>query len=433
MSVFALLILMANVVMLFKLPRRWAMLPFLVGVCYIPAASVMQLGPFHFSAVRILIIAGVIRVLKKRERLTGRLNGMDWLLVFWGLWAVFSGLFHKDPSAAVVYRLGLVYDACGIYFLLRAFCQKIEDIEGMCCLLAIILLPVAAEMLYEKITAHNLFSLLGGVSPIPYIRDGKIRANGPFSHAILAGTIGAVCLPMVICLWETQRKKALMGVTACLVMVFSSTSSGPLMSTAASIGALFMWRFRDNMKLVRWMAVFAYIGLDIVMKDPAYFIMARIDLTGSSTGWHRAELIHSAIVHLSEWWLIGTDFTRHWMPTGVTWSAAHTDITNHFLKMGVIGGLPLLLLFAAMLVKGFSYVGQILRWRDLPSESRFMTWALGASLFSHASTFLAVSYFDQSFVFIYLTLAVIGSGISWCNESKATARVDNLSHMNSTR
>jgi len=31
----------------------------------------------------------------------------------------------------------------------------------------------------------------------------------------------------------------------------------------------------------------------------------KIDLTGSSTGWHRAELIDSALRHFNEWWLVG--------------------------------------------------------------------------------------------------------------------------------
>ncbi len=78
--------------------------------------------------------------------------------------------------------------------------------------------------------------------------------------------------------------------------------------------------------------------------------------------------------------------------------------------MGVDGGLPLMLLFIAILAKGFSYVGQTLRQMPESSpQSRFMVWALGAMLFAHAATFISVSYFDQSFVFIYLTLAAISS------------------------
>jgi hypothetical protein len=265
-------------------------------------------------------------------------------------------------------------------------------------------------ILFEKMTGHNLFFTLGGVSDISEIRDGRIRAQGPFAHSILAGTVGAVCLPLMIGLWQQHRRTAVAGILACCSMIFASGSSGPIMSAAAAIGALFMWHWRYNMRLVRWLAVLGYIGLDLVMKAPAYYLIARIDLTGSSTSWHRAFLIESALDHLSEWWLAGTDFTRHWIPYGVSWSKDHADITNHYLRMGVDGGLPLMLLFIAILAKGFSYVGRTLRLIPESSpQSRFMIWALGASLFAHAATFISVSYFDQSFVFIYLTLAAIGS------------------------
>jgi hypothetical protein len=36
-------------------------------------------------------------------------------------------------------------------------------------------------------------------------------------------------------------------------------------------------------------------------------------------------------------------------------------------------------------------------------------WALGASLFAHAVSFMSVSYFDQSFVALYVTLAAIAA------------------------
>ncbi len=70
-------------------------------------------------------------------------------------------------------------------------------------------------------------------------------------------------------------------------------------------------------------------------------------------------------------------------------------------------------LFIAILTKGFSLVGQSLQpGADLSVESRFMIWALGCSLFAHAATFMSVSYFDQSVVFLYLTLAVVASNWS---------------------
>jgi hypothetical protein len=381
----------------------------------------IQVGPFHFTIIRILIAAGLARVLIRGERLAGGMNGLDELMLVWSFWALVSSVFHKDPSAAFVFRLGLVYNACGIYFLLRVFSRTLDDVKELCIFTAILLLPVAAEMLYEKVAFHNLFSALGGVPETPQIRNGTIRAFGSFTHPILAGTVGAACLPLMIGLWQHHRKIAFAGIAACCSMIFASASSGPAMSAMAAIAAVFMWRYRHQMRLVRWLAVIGYIGLELVMKSHAYSIIWRFDIAGGSTGYHRVALIDSALNHLNEWWLAGTDFTSHWMPTGVSWSPDHTDITNEYLNMGVIGGLPLMFLFIALLAKGFSFVGQTLEQAsDLPADSRFMLWAVGSALFAHAVTFISVSYFDQSFLFIYLTLAAIGSAHSDAVPTQAT-------------
>jgi hypothetical protein len=411
MNATAVIFLMVNGGLLLTIPRQWAALPLLIGACYMTLGQVIQFGPFNFPVLRILLAFGFVRVIIRSERLSGRMNGLDWLMILWATWALISSLFHRDPSAALVNRLGLVYNGCGIYFLLRIFFQSLDDAVRLCRITATLLIPLALEMLYEKLTAHNLFSALGGVSEVPDFRGGRVRAQGPFSHAILAGTIGAVCLPLMIGIWQKHRKTAITGITACIVIAFSSSSSGPIMSALFGIGALFMWKWRHYMRLVRRFAIMAFLGLDLVMKAPAYYLIARIDLTGNSTSWHRAALIDAAVNHFSEWWAVGTDYTRHWLNYGVPWSTNHIDITNHYLVMGVNGGLALMLLWIVILIKGFALVSQTLRQASpLSPESQFMVWALGASLFSHAATFISVSYFDQSFVFIYLTLAAICAG-----------------------
>jgi hypothetical protein len=210
-----------------------------------------------------------------------------------------------------------------------------------------------------------------------------------------------------------RRGPALLGCLSCILVVFASASSGPVLSLIAAVAALSFWRYRRHLRTVRWAAVGIYVALNMVMKVPAYYIIARLDVTGSSTGWHRAALIEASITHFSEWWLAGTDYTRHWMPTGVSWNPRHTDITNHYVYMGVIGGLPLLIIFITLLAKAFGYIGATLRLRaSTPEHSRRLVWALGASLFAHAITFVSVSYFDQTVVFLYITLAAIGSACS---------------------
>ena len=280
----------------------------------------------------------------------------------------------------------------------------------MCKITAIMLVPVALEMFSERMTGQNRFAVLGGVPETCQVREGRIRAQGPFMHPILAGTVGAICLPLMVGIWKQDRRVAAVGLGAAVMIVMASGSSGPMMSAIFAACALYFWRFRAHMRRLRWFVVFLYLGLNLVMKVPAYYLLARFDLAGGSTGWHRAELIDSAIRHLGEWWLIGTDYTRHWMPTGVTWSVNHTDITNHYLSMGVMGGLPLLFLFVGTFVVAFKYVGSaLISLRDSDPERRFLVWALGASLFANAATCISVSYFDQSFLFLYLSLGAIGS------------------------
>ncbi|MBS0150538.1 MAG: hypothetical protein JSR31_06320 [Nitrospira sp.] len=386
--------------------------------------SGLEIGPFHFQVIRILVAVGVARVIVRSERFPEKMNTLDWLMVAWATWALMSSVFHKEVSEVLVNRLGLVYNGCGIYFLLRVFCRSLKDLVGLCRIIAILLIPLSIVMGLEQATGRNVFSVLGGVEELSEVRNGRIRAQGPFSHSILAGTVGAVCLPLMTVLWQHHRKTAIAGIGACLTIVLASASSGPILTTLFGIGALLMWHSRNQMRVVRWVAVLGYIGLDLVMNAPAYYLLARIDLTGSSTGWHRAALIESAIQHISEWWLAGTDVTRHWMPYGVAWSQDQADITNYYLNMGVWGGLPLMFLFIAVLATAFSLIGRTLRQTPkLSLQSQFMIWALGASLFAHSATFVSVTYFDQSVVFIYLTLALIGSVGSHLIKLRVPAKV----------
>jgi hypothetical protein len=395
---------------LFRLPKQWAALPLLAGAGYMPLGEEIEIGPLHFTVIRILVAIGAARIIARGERIAGGLNKLDRMMILWGICAVFSSFFHKDFSSALISRLGMSYDGLGVYFLLRVFLQGADSILTLSRIVIIVLAPVAVEMAFESVTGRNSFSFLGGVSAESAIRNSTIRAQGPFAHSILAGTVGAACWPLPLPFLKKQRKLALLGLVACGTIVLVSRSSGPIMTSFFILIGLCAWKFRQHMRVIRWGAAAAIIALDMIMKAPVYYLLARIDLTGSSTGWHRAELIHAAITHLSEWWFAGTDYTRHWMPYGVSWSPDHSDITNQYIKMGVIGGVPLMIMFIGVLVVAFTSVGKALRAsKGAPFEKRFMIWTLGAILFGHTMTFLSISYFDQSFVFFLLVLAGIGS------------------------
>jgi hypothetical protein len=89
--------------------------------------------------------------------------------------------------------------------------------------------------------------------------------------------------------------------------------------------------------------------------------------------------------------------------------------------MGVFGGLPLTVLFIAILVKAFSAIGKALPPKSDPdAASHFAVWALGSALFAHAVTFVSVAYFDQTVIFLYLTVAA-ASGLERAGAAVPTA------------
>lgn len=390
-------------ILLAVLPRRHAVIPVLLAAAYTTRLPVLELGPANLTVLRILVVIGIVRVLARGEKIANGVNAVDWLLLVWATFLIGSSLFHT--SDAWTYRIGMVLGELGVYCLCRIFVQDAEDVRRLFKVLCVALAPLAGLMLLEKYTAHNYFG-----AGVAVVRDGHVRAYGPFGHPVLAGTVGATCVPMALSLWRSHRASALIGLCVGAGIVFASTSSGPVMMVVFTCVGLLFWKVRNGMRLIRWGTVAAIIGLQIVMNDPVYFLMARIDLTGSSTGYFRSQLIRSSLEHLDEWWAIGTDYTRHWMATGIPANQIHTDITNHFLAMGVMGGLPLLILFVLMLRAAFRGVGAALANNEGRSPERdFLIWTVGAMLFGQVINFWSISLFDQSVAFFYLVLAMIGA------------------------
>jgi hypothetical protein len=407
MTAFTVIFLLLNAAALLALPRRLALLPLLVGCCYMTVSQQINAGPVTLTVIRILVAVGIMRVIVRGERVSGGICGMDKLMLCWAIWLVLSSSLHPGDKAPLVFNLGQAFNIGGIYILIRVFCATRDELVGIIKLIAWLLLPIALEMVSEHFTGRNMFSIFGG---IVQHRDDKFRAVGPFAHSILAGSVGAACLPLMVAIWKNNRLPAAVGITACVMIVIASNSSGPLMSLVFGIMAILLWTRREWMRYVRWGIVVMYLLLELVMDRPAYYIIGEIDLTGSSTGWHRARLIESCLNHIGEWWLAGTNFTRHWMPTGVSWSPDHCDITNYYVLMGVFAGLPLVLLFVAMIWTGFVYIGRIMD--ETPPEAegeQFIIWCVGSALFAHTATCISVAYFDQSYIFMFLCLAATAS------------------------
>jgi len=407
----ALIFLLLSATALLTLPRKWAPIPLLASCCYMTIGQGVDLGQFSLPVYRITLAVGLLRVILRRE-MPDRINPIDKLTALWAAWTIFASLFHEwAPGSGPVYASGFVYNIALVYFLTRAWCRDLGELAGVLRIVAWLLVPIAAAMVAEHLVEKNVFGVLfGGVSDAVAIRDGRIRAQGPFVHPLLAGTVGAVCLPLLVGIWRRYRFSASIGIAACLVIVPASSSSGPLMSLFIGILAVFMWCFRTWVRTVRWAVIGAYISAEILMTRPAYYLISKIDLTGSSTGWHRSRLLEMAFSHISEWWAFGTDYTVHWMGLAVDDAGKMSDITNYYLWMGVVGGLPAMLLLIAILWRAFVWVGKSVH--SVPPELheyRFLIWCLGAGLLAHAMTSLSMGYPDQSVTFFWMNVGAISS------------------------
>jgi hypothetical protein len=411
MTIPTLILLLVALVAVFVLPRRWVLVPFLVLACFVPKTQAIDIGPATMTPLRILTLAASVRALGSLAWRGIEVRLPDYFVLAWALLHVATVAFHRDPAGQVVTRLGGAFDGLGLYFVVRWFCRSPYDIRVLCGALCVLILPVASGMTYEAKTGRNPMVVFGA-SAVPNVRDGKIRAQGAFRHAILAGTAGALSLPLVLVLWPTRRVLTVTGSLACVGIVVASRSSGPVMTLVAVVLALCLWPARRYVRILLWGAVAMYLGLLVVMKRPPYYLIAMIDFTGSSTGWYRARLIQSSLEHLNEWWLFGTDVTRHWMAHGL--NSEESDIVNQYIALGVNGGVLLLGSFLGLLMVSFRALAQA------PSAQQVLAWSVGAELFGIVVTGVSVAFFDQSILWLYMPLA-------WCatlSSVRAGERVD---------
>jgi hypothetical protein len=410
--------------LLVGLPRRYALAPMLIAGCYLTLGQVLIVGGLHFYLLRILILFGLVRLVLRKEILSVNLSVIDKLLLAWVVVHSFLYLLFDGTNVNLTERLGAAYNALGIYFLIRALVWDLDDVLHAIKMLGIIIIPLAGLFMVEYMTEKNPFFIFGGVSEFTIIRGDKLRCQGPFRHPILAGTFGATAIPLFVGLWVYSTRDRLLAAGAILaatIIVFLSSSSGPLIAYLASVVGLMCWRVKDNMRAIRWGAVVILLALHAYMKAPVWFLISKLSELVGGTGWYRAALIDAFIRHFDEWWLIGTGYTAHWMPTGIAIDPTKTDIVNQYVAQGVNGGLLGLSLFVWLIVKCFKTTGVAIRTEALDSfPEKFMIWSLGCTLLSHVVSFFSVSYFDQIIIFWYMLLAMIAALVHYSNveESK---------------
>jgi hypothetical protein len=412
-----LLVVLLAGVLICVLRRDKAVSAFLAAALLIPMDQVLLIGPAHFSMVRVLVLFGIVRILKdkisaRRPLFSGGRNQLDLVVILLAVFVAVNGMLLFQESGEVINELGNLYTIFGVYFLLRFLIRDQEDVWRAIQTLAYISAFVAVIMTYEQATGHNPYAVLGGAHVANYarlaVRDDRFRAQGPFSHSILAGTFGAVLIPLFVALWwrgRKYRKTAVLGILSATVITLACNSSTPVLGYAAGVLALCLWPARQWMRAIRWSIALTLVALHLVMKAPVWHLISRIDITGGSSSWHRFMLVDECIRHYGDWWLIGVKDTSVW-----GWDM--WDTANQYVSICDNSGLLPFLLFLAVLVYGFKYLGRARRAAGKDKKTALFMWALGSALFANAVAFFGISYYDQTMVAWYALLAMIPAAIS---------------------
>jgi hypothetical protein len=394
------------------LPRKYALIPLLALATYMTMGEVLDIFGFHFSPLRMMVLFVWARLIVRWEVTDLKFNEIDAALLAWVFSNVACYNLRELSWEAMVNRLGFAYDVIGCYFLFRYYIKDEDDTLVLIKSIAYLTIPLAGFMTLEKATGINYFSYFGGVPEFTVEREGSLRCQGPFAHPIMAGTFGALAIPLNAGLWfaDKDRVAAVAAVISGTIMVVTSASSGPVLSFAAGVISLFSWIMRKYMREVRWFLTCSVIILHFAMKAPVWYTIARFSDIMGGTGWHRSELINQAITNIDDWWLLGTSKTSHWMPYKLRIFDS-ADITNQYLLEGVEGGLITMLLFIVVIVLCFRRVGITVQADEARGVANFnfLPWALGSALFVHVVTFNSVSYFDQMYVCWYMLLGMIAA------------------------
>jgi hypothetical protein len=398
----AMAVLILAIILIMILPRKCAFIPFLLAGLLVPINVTIIIIDLHFNSNRLLLLAGLIRLSVRRELYPDKMNSLDKVIVYGVLVQSIAYIFVWGQVGAIINRAGFLFSALGTYILLRSFMRSKEDVILAIKVLAVVVLLVAPFMWYEYIGRRNLFSLLGAPE-ISFLRDNKVRAQGPFAHAIIAGTFGVVLIPLFIGLWWYRPRAwflSTIGIVSSMVMMISSSSTTPFMSLPAGILALSMWRLRKKMRIVRRGIFALLLALQLVMMAPIWFLIDRVSGVLGGSGYHRAMLIDNFVRHFFNWFLIGTRDNRNW-------GYEMFDVDNAYVGAGLTGGLLGFILFLAIFVYGYKMIGEA---RSAVEESRGdsrLIWAIGSTLFANSIAFFGIVYFDQSIIAWYALLVMI--------------------------
>ncbi|MBW1687487.1 MAG: hypothetical protein JRS35_20820, partial [Deltaproteobacteria bacterium] len=229
------MLVVLGIMMLFC-PRRYAVVPMILMACFLSSRQRISLGGLDFTMLRMMVLFGWVRVIARREMIGFKWHSLDKCIVLFALSGTVIYTIREATLGALIYKLGMSFDAMGMYFLFRQLFKSWADIEAVSTVLVVVSVPVAIAFTIEGMTGRNIFSAFGGVREFTAIREGRLRCQGAFTHPILAGCFWASLLPLMAAAWwrgGAGRLLAVIGTSAAVLIIILCASSTPVIALLA--------------------------------------------------------------------------------------------------------------------------------------------------------------------------------------------------------
>lgn len=380
-------------------PVRFFFFSFIMAICLVPMNQRLMVGALDLTTLRVLILMGVLRLLLRNEMRVIKWNKFDKLILSWSVIGSIVYIIQWQTFDAFINRLGVLFDLLLLYWLSRHIIRNWDDVTHLikiCALFAVITAPFIA---LEKFQESSYFSIFGPVAGS--FHRGRFRCAGSFPHPIIMGCFWASLLPLFYAQIKAKRNKFFYWIAICAALsnVYFSGSSTPIMTVIAIIFFWSIYKNRAYGKTFLWGTCAVLFFLHLIMNNPVWHLLGRVNVFGESTGWHRFNLFDNFIRNTSEWFFLGTKSTSHW-------GYGLVDVTNQFVLEGVRGGFVTLFLFVLITYMAIKITGN-LSLQDNAQEEKWFAWGLCVTMLGHMVTFWGVSYFGQINALLYITFAIV--------------------------
>lgn len=401
------------------LPPAQAFAVYVISLLFYPVYLVVQLGPLNISVGRIVVAVLLLRcLLNIRIRANFKWCRLDWWVTFGAIANLCIALVAwKMPiTKSFQNESGHIMDTYFAYLAARLCLTDYKTAVTSIKWIGLALIPLAVLGVIESYTGWGPYYRLVVYCPWRQVtepslaeRVGFYRAIGPFSHSIMFGTAFTMFLPMVYWLrHQGGRWRSLncLLIGALVVGVLSSMSSGPVVMLIFTSCFLLIERFKQFVKPIIILVAISCVLVGVVSNRTFYHVIASyVDPIGGG-GWHRAKLMDLAIEHFNEWWLAGYgQIDPGWGESlGMSW----TDITNHYLVIGVKYALLGIITLCGVLAVSISMLIQLHNSIQYPLLKSYY-WALGSVMVALIISFNAIHLFGQAETLFYCILGFVGS------------------------